>query len=55
MRHILLAAALTLSTVSAAQAVTIPTLSYPEPGTFCGFMTLCGPDTRKAEAPASEK
>ncbi len=54
MRILFLAAALTFSSVPSAQAVSPSTLSFPEPGTFCGFMMLCGPSTNKAEAPESK-
>ena len=50
MRTLFLATALTFTIVPAVQAMTMPTLTYPEPGTFCGFMTLCGADANKAEA-----
>lgn len=39
-----------LTTPTLAQDVSFPTLSFPQPGTFCGPLTLCEPlvtrDTR---------
>ncbi len=28
-----------------AQTVTLPSLNFPETGTFCGLFTLCSPST----------
>jgi len=52
MRILVLAATLTFAIVPAAHAVTGPNLTYPEPGTFCGFMKLCDVETSKATASA---
>jgi hypothetical protein len=48
MRPYLLAALITFASVSLVAAQTIPTIpptTYPEPGTFCGFLKLCPKDT----------
>lgn len=45
MRRLILTA-LTMMTLAApalAQGVTLPTLTFPQPGTFCGPLQLCEP------------
>ena len=52
MKEIALTILIAVALESPAQAQTVPsmpTLSYPEQGVFCGFMTMCTP---KAVAPA---
>ncbi|MEJ6391276.1 hypothetical protein [Gymnodinialimonas ulvae] len=46
MRPIALAAliALGLAAQASGQSVNLPSISFPEPGTFCGPMQLCQPD-----------
>lgn len=45
MRPMILATAalMTLTAPLAAQSVTLPTLTFPTPGTFCGPLQLCTP------------
>lgn len=53
MRPFLLAALIMIASLTQVSAQTIPafpTLTYPQPGTFCGLLTLCIPtDTRSDE------
>lgn len=46
MRPIALAALITLglATYAPAQSISLPNVSFPEPGTFCGPLRLCQPD-----------
>ncbi|MBF9045182.1 hypothetical protein HKCCE4037_17700 [Rhodobacterales bacterium HKCCE4037] len=46
MRPVLLAALITLgfAAQASAQSVTLPNVTFPEPGTFCGPLQLCQPD-----------
>lgn len=48
MRPFLLAALITFTSLSQVAAQTMPTMpstTYPEPGTFCGLLQLCPKDT----------
>lgn len=49
MRRIALTAATTLvlATPTPAQDVSFPTLTFPQPGTFCGPLQLCPPVTTR--------
>lgn len=50
MRTLLIATTLSLALVPAVQAnpLTItPSVTMPEPGTFCGFLTLCEAEVAK--------
>ncbi len=55
MKEIALTILIAVALQSPAQAQTVPsmpTLSYPEQGVFCGFMTMCTP---KAVAPTKRR
>lgn len=49
MRRLFLAAVTTLVLVAPAmaQGVSFPTLTFPQPGTFCGPLQLCAPLTTR--------
>ncbi len=49
MRPLILAAlaATALSAPLAAQNIAFPSLTFPEPGTFCGPLQLCSPEVTR--------
>lgn len=53
MRPLIITVLIVFANLAQVAAQTIPTMppsTYPEPGTFCGFLTLCP----KAAAPADD-
>lgn len=52
MRSMIFATAtlIALSAPLAAQSVNLPTLTFPEPGTFCGPLQLCAPEVITQDA-----
>ena len=52
MRTLALVAAIVMASVIETPAQTMPNLTYPEPGTFCGFLKPC--DVQSAKTPVGE-
>lgn len=49
MRTLILVTALLIASVSIAPAQMAPNLTYPETGSFCGFLKPCTADSAKTQ------